>query len=90
MPLSVTKDFRFAGLAVTVLGLPTCLPPAKRLHERPPHYPEPFALRPQPCAAAEKAWGKDFNLKTYHDRMLSFGAPPVRYARQLLLEQPIQ
>ncbi|KRG58907.1 hypothetical protein ABB25_05375 [Stenotrophomonas koreensis] len=40
--------------------------------------------------AAEKAWGKDFNLKTYHDRMLSFGAPPVRYARQLLLEQPIQ
>lgn len=41
-------------------------------------------------AAAEKAWGKDFNLKTYHDRMLSFGAPPVRYARQLLLEQPIQ
>ena len=41
-------------------------------------------------AAAEKAWGKDFNLKTYHDRMLSFGAPPVRYARQLLLEQPIK
>ncbi|KRG77361.1 hypothetical protein ABB30_07630 [Stenotrophomonas ginsengisoli] len=41
-------------------------------------------------AAAEAAWGKDFNLKTYHDRMLSFGAPPVRYARQLLLEQPIQ
>lgn len=41
-------------------------------------------------AAAEKAWGKDFNLKAYHDRMLSFGAPPVRYARQLLLEQPIQ
>jgi uncharacterized protein (DUF885 family) len=41
-------------------------------------------------AAAEKAWGKDFTLKTYHDRMLSFGAPPVRYARQLLLEQPIQ
>ena len=41
-------------------------------------------------AAAEKAWGKDFDLKTYHDRMLSFGAPPVRYARQLLLDQPIQ
>lgn len=41
-------------------------------------------------AAAEAAWGKDFNLKTYHDRMLSFGAPPVRYARQLLLDQPIQ
>lgn len=40
-------------------------------------------------AAAEAAWGKDFNLKTYHDRMLSFGAPPVRYARQLLLDQPI-
>ena len=41
-------------------------------------------------AAAEQAWGKDFDLKTYHDRMLSFGAPPVRYARQLLLDQPIQ
>ena len=41
-------------------------------------------------AAAEAAWGKDFALKTYHDRMLSFGAPPVRYARQLLLDQPIQ
>lgn len=41
-------------------------------------------------AAAEKAWGKDFSLKTYHDRMLSFGAPPVRYARQLLLDQPIE
>ena len=41
-------------------------------------------------AAAEKAWGKDFDLKTYHDRMLSFGAPPVRYARQLLLDLPVE
>ena len=31
-----------------------------------------------------------FIVLAYHDRMLSFGAPPVRYARQLLLEQPIQ
>lgn len=40
--------------------------------------------------AAEEALGKDFDLKTYHDRMLSYGAPPVRFARQLMLDQPIE
>ena len=40
-------------------------------------------------AAAEEKWGADFSAKTYHDRMLSYGAPPVRFARQLLLEEPI-
>lgn len=37
--------------------------------------------------AAEAAWGSEFNLKTYHDRVLSFGSPPVQYVRALLLEE---
>jgi uncharacterized protein (DUF885 family) len=40
--------------------------------------------------AAEAKWGDAFELKTYHDRVLSYGAPPVRFARQLLLDEPIQ
>lgn len=35
-------------------------------------------------AAAEKKWGGDFNLKKYHDAVLSFGSPPVKYVRQEL------
>ncbi len=41
-----------------------------------------------------KAWeaklGDKFNLKQYHDKVLSYGAPPVRFARQLMLDEPIQ
>jgi len=37
----------------------------------------------------EKAWGKDFNLKTYHDKILSFGSPPVQIVHALLLDEPI-
>ena len=40
--------------------------------------------------AAEAAWGKDFTQKRYHDGVLSFGSPPVRYARALLLGTPIE
>ncbi|KFN48341.1 DUF885 domain-containing protein [Arenimonas composti] len=40
--------------------------------------------------AAEAKWGAAFDLKDFHDRMLSYGAPPVRYARQLLLDEPIE
>ena len=40
--------------------------------------------------AAKKQQGDKFNLKEYNDKMLSYGAPPVRFARQLLLEQPIE
>lgn len=40
--------------------------------------------------AAEAKWGEKFSLKDYHDRMLSYGAPPVRFARQLLLDEPIR
>ena len=37
----------------------------------------------------EKAWGDDFSLKSYHDKLLSFGSPPVRFTRALLLDLPI-
>ena len=38
---------------------------------------------------AEKAWGKDFSLKRYHDGVISFGSPPVQYVRALLLDLEI-
>src|SRR5690606_10211068 len=40
--------------------------------------------------AAEEAEGDAFDLKRYHDRVLAQGAPPVRFARQLLLGEPIR
>lgn len=40
--------------------------------------------------AARAAWGAEFNLKRYHDGVLSFGSPPGRFARQLLLDEPIR
>lgn len=40
-------------------------------------------------AAARTAWGKDFTLKRYHDGALSFGSPPVRFVKALLLNQPV-
>lgn len=39
--------------------------------------------------AAEKAWGAKFSLKRYHDGTLSFGSPPVRFVKALLLDEPI-
>jgi uncharacterized protein (DUF885 family) len=35
-------------------------------------------------AAAEKKWGAAFDLQKYHDTVLSFGSPPVKYVRQAL------
>lgn len=40
-------------------------------------------------AAVEKAWRDDFSLRRYHDRALSFGSPPVKYVRALLLDEEI-
>lgn len=40
-------------------------------------------------AAAEAAWGSQFQLKRYHDGAVSFGSPPVRFAKALLLNEPI-
>jgi len=40
--------------------------------------------------AVEAKLGDQFNLKKYHDDVLSYGAPPVRFVRELMLDQPIQ
>jgi uncharacterized protein (DUF885 family) len=40
--------------------------------------------------AVEAKLGDGFNLKAYHDQLLSYGAPPVRLARELMLDQPIE
>jgi uncharacterized protein (DUF885 family) len=47
---------------------------------------EHFALR----AEAEQRGGAAFDLKAYHDRLLSFGSPPVRFARELLFDLPVE
>jgi uncharacterized protein (DUF885 family) len=47
---------------------------------------EHLALREE----ARKIWGKDFTLKRYHDALLQYGSPPVRYVRDLMLELPIE
>jgi uncharacterized protein (DUF885 family) len=47
---------------------------------------EHFALR----AEAERRAGAGFDLKAYHDRLLSFGSPPVRFARELLFDLPVE
>lgn len=41
-------------------------------------------------AEAQRRWGAEFNVKRYHDGILSFGSPPGRFARQLLLNEPVQ
>lgn len=39
--------------------------------------------------AVEAAWGEDFTLRRYHDSVLSYGSPPVRFVRALILDQDI-
>jgi uncharacterized protein (DUF885 family) len=48
-------------------------------------FQEHFALREE----AKQRWGKDFTLKRYHDTVLSYGSPPVRYVRELMFDLPI-
>jgi uncharacterized protein (DUF885 family) len=48
-------------------------------------YQEHRALR----AAVEAAWGDEFTLRRYHDQALSYGSPPVRFVRALILNEPI-
>ncbi|MGB5720250.1 MAG: DUF885 domain-containing protein [Woeseiaceae bacterium] len=48
-------------------------------------YQEHIALR----AALEKRWGDEFTLRRYHDKVLSYGSPPVRFVRALMLDEPI-
>ena len=40
-------------------------------------------------AAVEKAWGDEFTLRRYHDQALSYGSPPVKYVRALMLDEDI-
>ena len=47
---------------------------------------EHLALR----AEAEQKRGAAFDLKQYHDQELSYGSPPVRYVRALMLDLPIE
>jgi uncharacterized protein (DUF885 family) len=47
---------------------------------------EHFALREE----ARQRAGDAFDLKGYHDKVLSFGSPPVRFARELLFDLPIE
>lgn len=47
---------------------------------------EHFDLR----KAMEAKLGKDFKLKAYHDQVLSYGAPPVRFVREMMLDEPIR
>ncbi len=47
---------------------------------------EQFDLR----HAMEARLGDRFNEKAYHDQVLSYGAPPVRYVRELMLDEPIR
>jgi uncharacterized protein (DUF885 family) len=41
-------------------------------------------------AEVEKAQGEAFDLQRYHDALLSFGSPPVHFARALMLDLPIE
>ena len=46
---------------------------------------EHFDLR----RAVEEAWGDAFDLKTYHDKILSYGSPPTQFVRALVLDKEI-
>jgi len=39
--------------------------------------------------AVEAEWGDEFTLRRYHDQALSYGSPPVKYVRALILNEPI-
>lgn len=39
--------------------------------------------------AVEAEWGDEFTLRRYHDQALSYGSPPVKFIRALMLGEPI-
>lgn len=41
-------------------------------------------------AEAERRAGGAFDLRTYHDAVIGFGSPPVRYVRALMFDEPIR
>ena len=40
-------------------------------------------------AAVQEKWGDDFTLRRYHDQALSYGSPPARFVRALMLGDDI-
>ncbi len=48
-------------------------------------YQEHIAMR----KAVEDAWGDEFTLRRYHDQALSYGSPPVKFVRALILNEDI-
>jgi uncharacterized protein (DUF885 family) len=48
-------------------------------------YQEHAAMR----EAVERAWGDEFTLRRYHDQALSYGSPPVKFVRALMLGEDI-
>jgi len=48
-------------------------------------YQEHLDLR----AAIQSEWGDEFTLRRYHDQALSYGSPPVRFVRALMLNEPV-
>ena len=40
-------------------------------------------------ADVEDAWGDEFTLRRYHDQALSYGSPPVKFVRALILNEDI-
>ena len=39
--------------------------------------------------AVEAAWGDEFTLRRYHDQVLSYGSPPVKFVRAMILGEAI-
>jgi uncharacterized protein (DUF885 family) len=48
-------------------------------------YQEHFEMR----RAVEAEWGDEFTLRRYHDQALSYGSPPVKFVRALILGEAI-
>jgi len=48
-------------------------------------YQEHIELR----SAVEDEWGDEFTLRRYHDQALSYGSPPVKFIRALMLGEDI-
>lgn len=48
-------------------------------------YLEQVALRRD----AQQQWGENFDLKQYHDKVLSYGSPPPQFVRALVLDEEI-
>jgi len=49
-----------------------------------------FSEHMETRSAYQQRKGAAFNLKIYHDAVLAYGSPPMRYARALLMDEPIQ